>query len=208
MKVRFACLVWVGLLIGCGSAGGQTGEVAPDLCDFLPETPGPVVEHGLTDPTPLGVSGQEAIDATGGTGSFDVAWANGTTSAVSWSLVADTESSPVVAYIDRRSACADEYLQVLVLGQLSSADGVLQHQQRGALYRADDGTADLRLGFLFNENPFPDVYAGRMSGDGCADCVGNFELSVELRWLPGASTPRGRVYLIENGTQLGEVGSF
>ncbi|WP_437783473.1 hypothetical protein [Sorangium sp. So ce1097] len=208
MKVRFACLLWVGLVIGCGSAGGQTGEVAPDPCDFLPETPGQVAEHALTDPTPLGVSGQEAIDATGGTGSFDVAWANGTTSAVSWSLVADTESSPVVAYIDRRSACADEYLRVLVLGQLSSADGVLHHEQRGALYRADDGGADLRLSFLFNENPFPDVYAGRMSGDGCAECSGDFELSVELRWEAGASTPRGHVYLIENGTLLGEVGSF
>ncbi|WP_438019197.1 hypothetical protein WMF18_09060 [Sorangium sp. So ce315] len=208
MKVRLACLLWVGLLIGCGSAGGQTGEVAADPCDFLPETPGQVVEHGLTDPTPLGVSGQEAIDATGGTGSFDVAWANGTTSAVSWSLVADTESSPVVGYIDRRSACADEFLRVLVLGQLSSADGVLHHEQRGALYRADDGGADLRLSFFFDENPFPDVYAGRMSGDGCAGCSGDFELSVELRWEAGESTPRGHVDLIENGTLLGEVGSF
>ncbi|WP_437736168.1 hypothetical protein [Sorangium sp. So ce1335] len=206
MNVRLACLLWVGLLAGC--AGGQTGEVAADPCDFLPETAGQFVEHALTDPTPLGVSGQEAIDATGGSGSFDVAWANGTQSAVSWSLVADTESSPVVAYIDRSGQCADAYLKILVLGQLSSADGVLHHEQRGALYRGDDGVANLRLSFFYDENPFPDVHAGSGSGDGCAGCLGAFELSVESRWAAGEATPRGHVYLIENGTLLGEVGTF
>ncbi|MGK4008894.1 hypothetical protein WMF31_40185 [Sorangium sp. So ce1036] len=208
MNVRGACWLLSGLLMGCVSAAGQTGEVAADPCDALPEGAGQLVEHGLSDPTPLGVSGQEAIDATGGSGSFDVAWANGATSAVSWSLAADTESSPVVAYIDRRSACDDAYLQVLVLGHLSSADGVLGQEQRGALYRGDDGVTHLRLSFLFDENPFPDVYAGGGSGDGCAGCGGDFELSVELRWGAGESTPRGHVDLIENGTLLGEVGAF
>ncbi|XXT15653.1 hypothetical protein WME94_35945 [Sorangium sp. So ce429] len=165
-------------------------------------------DTSLGDPTPLGVSGQEAIDATGGAGSFDVTWANGTTSAVSWSLVADTESSPVVAYIDRSGMCTDEYLQILVLRQLSSADGILHHEQRGALYRGDDGAAHLRLSFVFDENPLPDVYAGGGSGDSCTGCTGAFELSVESIWEASESTPRGHVYLIENGTLLGEVGSF
>ncbi|WP_437527509.1 hypothetical protein WME79_42940 [Sorangium sp. So ce726] len=207
MNVRLACWLLAGLLMGC-AGGGQTGEVAADPCDFLPQTTGQAVEHALSDPTPLGVSGQQAIDATGGTGSFDVTWANGTASAVSWSLAADTESSPVVAYIDRSSACADAYLQILVLGHLSSSDGMLHHEQRGALYRGDDGAAQLRLSFSFDENPFPDVYAGRGSGDSCAGCGGAFELSVESRWAAGESTPRGHVDLIENGTLLGEVGAF
>ncbi|WP_437599310.1 hypothetical protein [Sorangium sp. So ce590] len=208
MNVRLACWLLVGLLVGCAHAGGQTGEVAADPCDSFPEVAGQFVEHGLVDPTPLGVSGQEAIDATGGAGSFDVAWANGTTSAVSWSLAADTESSPVVAYIDRSSACADAYLQILVLGHLSSADGILHHDQRGALHRGDDGATHLRLFFSFDENPFPDVYAGGGSGDSCAGCSGAFELSVESRWEAGESTPRGHVYLSEHGTLLGEVGTF
>ncbi|WP_437967152.1 hypothetical protein WMF04_47675 [Sorangium sp. So ce260] len=206
MNVRLACWLLAGLLMGC--AGGQTGEIAADPCDSLPAMAGPFVEHDLTEPTPLGVSGQEAIDATGGSGSFDVAWANGTKSAVSWSLAADTESAPVVAYIDRGTECADEYLQILVLGRLSSADGILDHEQRGALYRGDDGVAHLRLSFSFDENPFPDVYAGGGSGDSCTGCGGAFELSVESRWGAGESTPRGRVYLSENGTLLGEVGAF
>ena len=111
-------------------------------------------------------------------------------------------------YIDRRSACADEYLQILVLGHLSSSDGLLHHEQRGALYRGDDGAARLRLSFFFDENPFPDVVAGRAPGDSCAGCGGAFELSVESRWEAGESTPRGHVVLIESGTLLGEVGAF
>src|SRR5690348_6641326 len=103
MNVRLAYGLIVGLLMGCTSTGGQTGEIASDPCDSLPTISDPAVAHGLTDSTPLGVSGQEAIDATGKSGSFEVAWANGTKSAVSWSLGADTESSPVVAYIDRQS---------------------------------------------------------------------------------------------------------
>ncbi|XXY47629.1 hypothetical protein WME91_47260 [Sorangium sp. So ce269] len=207
MNVRLACWLLAGLLMGC-TRGGQTGEIGPDPCDFLPVTAGRAVEHDLTDPTPLGVSGQEALDATGGAGSFDVTWANGMTSAVSWSLAADTESSPVVAYIDRSGDCADEYLKVLVIGHLSSSDGILDHEQRGELYRGDDGAADLRLSFIFDENPFPDVYAGGGSGDSCTGCSGAFELAVESRWEAGESTPRGHVYLIENGTLLGEVGAF
>ncbi|WP_437812244.1 hypothetical protein [Sorangium sp. So ce1078] len=206
MNVRLACWLLAGLLMGC--AGGQTGEVGADPCDSRPAMAGPFVEHGLTEPTPLGVSGQEAIDATGASGSFDVAWANGTKSAVTWSLAADTESAPVVAYIDRSIECADAYLQILVLGHLSSADGLLDHEQRGALYRGDDGAAHLRLSFSFDESPFPDVYAGGGSGDSCAGCGGAFELSVESRWGAGESTPRGHVYLSENGTLLGEVGTF
>ncbi|KYF96292.1 hypothetical protein BE20_42580 [Sorangium cellulosum] len=154
------------------------------------------------------MSGQEALDATGRAGSFDVAWANGMRSAVSWSLVADTESSPAVGYIDRSGECADGYLQILVIERLSSADGILHHEQRGALYRGDDGAADLRLSFVFDENPFPDVYAGGGSGDGCTGCGGAFDLSVESRWEAGESTPRGHVYLLENGALLGEVGAF
>ncbi|MDI1479287.1 hypothetical protein [Polyangium sp. y55x31] len=210
MNARLACWALVGLLMGCTSTGGQTGEIGADPCDSLPAMSGgePRVEHGLTDPTPLGVSGQEAIDATGGSGTFEVAWANGTKSAVSWSLAADTESSPVVQHIDRTSECADQYLQVLVLGQLSSADGILDHEQRGALYRGDDGAADLRLAFSFDTNPFPDVYPGGMSGDSCSRCSNSFELVVESRWETGASTPRGHVYLTENGSLLGDVGTF
>jgi hypothetical protein len=207
MNARRACWLLAGLLLGC-ARGGQTGEVASDPCDSTPVTASRGVEHDLTEPTPLGVSGQEAIDATGGSGSFDVTWANGAMSAVSWSLVADTESSPVVAYIDRSRECADGYLQILVLGHLSSTDGILHHEQRGALYRGDDGVASLRLSFLFDENPFPDVYAGGGSGDSCTGCSGAFELSVESRWEAGESTPQGHVYLIENGTLLGEVGAF
>ncbi|HTN86928.1 MAG TPA: hypothetical protein VL242_24690 [Sorangium sp.] len=208
MNVRFACWLLAGLSMGCSPGGGQTGEIAPDPCDSLPVTAGRAVEHDLTDPTPLGVSGQEALDATGGAGSFDVTWANGMTSAVSWSLVADTESSPVVAYIDRGGECADEYLRILVIGHLSSTDGVLHHEQRGELYRGDDGAAHLRLSFIFDENPFPDVYAGGGSGDSCTGCGGAFDLAVESRWEVGESTPRGHVYLLENGTLLGEVGAF
>ncbi|MDC3960507.1 hypothetical protein [Polyangium jinanense] len=209
MNARLACWALVGLLMGCTSTGGQTGEIGADPCDFLPAMAGETrVEHGLTDPTPLGVSGQEAIDATGGSGSFEVAWANGTKSAVTWSLAADTESSPVVQHIDRKSECADEFLQVLVLGQVSSADGILEHEQRGALYRSNDGAADLRLAFSFEENPFPDVYAGGMSGDSCSGCGFPYELVFESRWEAGASNPRGHVYLIETGTLLGEVGTF
>ncbi|MGK3965101.1 hypothetical protein WMF01_31465 [Sorangium sp. So ce1667] len=207
MNVRLACWLLAGLLMGC-TRGGQTGEIGSDPCDSLPVTAGRAVEHDLADPTPLGMSGQEALDATGGAGSFDVTWANGMMSAVSWSLVADTESSPVVAYIDRSGECADEYLRVLVLGHLSSADGILDNEQRGELYRGDDGAAHLRLSFIFDENPFPDVYAGRGSGDSCTGCSGTFELAVESRWEAGESTPRGHVYLIENGTLLGEVGAF
>jgi hypothetical protein len=208
MNVRLACWALLGLLMGCTSAGGQTGEIAPDPCDFLPRMSSQAVEHDLDDPTPLGVSGKEAIDATGESGTFEVAWANGTKSAVSWSLAADTEGSPVVAYIDRKSECADEYLQVLVLGHLSSADGILDQEQRGALLRGDDGAAHLQLFLYFDENPFPDVYAGGGSGDSCAECSGAYELSVESRWGAGESTPRGHVYLIKNGTLLGEVGTF
>lgn len=208
MDARLACWLLAGLLMGCTRTGGQTGEVAPAPCDFLPETAAQAAEHDLTDPTPLGVSGQEVIDDTGGPGSFDVTWANGTKSAVSWSLVADAESSPVVAHIDRSSECADEYLRIFVLGHLTSTDGLLDHEQRGELYRGDDGVAHLRLSFLFDENPFPDVYAGSGSGDGCAGCGSTFELSVELRWGAGEPTPRGHVYLIEGGTLLGEVGAF
>jgi len=208
MNVRFACLLLAGLLMGCTSTGGQTGDIASDPCDSLPTTSDQSVEHALTDPTPLGVSGEEAIDATGGAGSFEVSWANGTKSAVSWSLAADTESSPVVAYIDRSGACADAYLQVLVLGHLSSADGILDQEQRGALYRGEDGAAHLRLSFSFDENPFPDVYAGGGSGDSCTGCSGAYELSVESTWGAGESSPRGQVFLMENGTLLGEVGTF
>ncbi|WP_437681504.1 hypothetical protein [Sorangium sp. So ce131] len=207
MDGRLACWLLAGLHMGC-AAGGQTGEVASDPCNSPPETAGRVVEHDLTDPTPLGVSGQEALDATGGAGSFDVTWANGAMSAVSWSLVADVESSPVVAYIGRSGECTDEHLRILVIGHLSSTDGVLRHEQRGALYRGDDGAAQLRLSFFFDENPFPDVYAGGGSGDSCTGCSGAFDLSVESRWEAGESTPRGHVYLLENGTLLGEVGVF
>lgn len=211
MNARLALGLLMGLLVGCSQTGGQTGEIGADPCDFQPGRTGggwPRADHGLTDPTPMGVSGQEAIDATGGSGSFEVAWANGKKSAVSWSLAADIESSPVVQFIDRKGDCGDALLQVLVLGDFSSADGTLDHEQRGELYRGDDGTSDLRLAFFFNENPFPDVHAGGGSGDSCADCSGNFELSFELRWEAGASAPRGRVDLIENGKLLGEVGTF
>ncbi|WP_437952069.1 hypothetical protein WME98_15935 [Sorangium sp. So ce296] len=208
MNVRLAYWLLAGLLMGCSHAGGQTGEVGSDPCNSLPVTAGPAVEHGLTDPTPLGVSGQEALDATGRAGSFDVAWANGMRSAVSWSLVADIESSPAVGYVDRSGECDDAYLQILVIGRLSSADGILHHEQRGALYRGDDGAARLRLSFIFDENPFPDVYAGGGSGDGCTGCGGAFDLSVESRWEAGESTPRGHVYLLEDGALLGEVGAF
>ncbi|MDI1428414.1 hypothetical protein [Polyangium sorediatum] len=207
MNVRLACWALAGLLVGCTTTGGQTGEIGADPCDSFSPV-GPSVEHGLTESTPLGVSGQEALDATGGSGSFDVAWANGTKTAVSWSLAADTESSPVVAYFDRNSECADGYLKVLVLGQLSSGDGILAHEQRGELYRGDDGAAHLRLFFVVDENPFPDVYAGGGSGDNCSSCGSNFELAVDARWEPGVSAPRGHVDLIEAGSLLGEVGTF
>ncbi|WP_437757631.1 hypothetical protein [Sorangium sp. So ce1389] len=208
MNARFACWLLAGLLMGCSPGGGQTGEIGSDPCGSPSQTAGRAVEHDLTDPTPLGVSGQEALAATGGAGSFDVTWANGTMSAVSWSLVADTESSPVVAHIDRSAECADEYLRILVIGHLSSADGILDHEQRGELYRGDDGAAHLRLSFIFDENPFPDVYAGGGSGDSCTGCSGAFDLAVESRWEAGESTPRGHVYLLENGALLGEVGAF
>ncbi|AUX41707.1 uncharacterized protein SOCE26_031290 [Sorangium cellulosum] len=94
------------------------------------------------------------------------------------------------------------------LGHLSSTDGILHHEQRGALYRGDDGAAHLRLSFIFDENPFPDVYAGGGSGDSCTGCSGAFDLAVESRWEAGESTPRGHVHLLENGTLLGEVGAF
>ncbi|WP_437648706.1 hypothetical protein [Sorangium sp. So ce362] len=53
-----------------------------------------------------------------------------------------------------------------------------------------------------------DVYAGGGSGGSCTGCVGAFALSVESRWETAESTRRGHVYLIENGTLLGEVGAF
>ncbi|MDI1442587.1 hypothetical protein [Polyangium sp. 6x1] len=209
MNARLACWALAGLLMGCTSIGGQTGEIAADPCDMSPHwwPVGTATEHDLNDVTPFGVSGQQAIDATGGSGTFEVAWANGKKSTVSWSLAADTESSPVVVHLDRVK-CGDEYLGVSVLSNLASADGILQHEQRGDLYRAEDGAADLRLVLYFQTNPFPDVYAGGNSGDNCEACGSSYELQVELHWEAGASTPRGHADLVQAGTLLGEVGTF
>lgn len=194
------------VLVGC--TGGQTGEIAADPCDSWPDLSASGADYSVEEPTPLGVSGAQALAAAGEAGSVEVTWIDGTRTTATFALAADLESSPTVTVVDRAAMCGDQVLRVLVLGSVATGDGLVDAVQRGALHRADDGRAHLSLGYFVDANPFPTELPGRSTGDGCADCGASYELIFFFDWAPGASAPLGTVELVEAGTLLGEAGTF
>lgn len=195
--------------LGLGCTGGQTGEVAPDPCDFLPDSSSTTAaDYAFADTTALGLSGDDALAGTGGAGSVALSWADGTTTTATWSLRQDTESAPAVAHIDRGAMCGDEYLKVLTWAAFATEDLRLDHENRTELYRSDTGRADLIVSYTIDANPLPEELPSAATGDGCSDCASTLELVVHLTWAADATTPTGTIELLEAGTLLGRAATF